>query len=154
MEAFIDCRRRGVSLNWATTFGVVCALLFAGCANPEKGARIGLAVLARAQKEAAEAFPGWDRQHQLELVAAAASKAEGAEALASYREARRPGVIGLQSLYLGIIGAEKTIAMSEMGKAKKLNLFAVVENLFSLYESAARTLRDLGAPIGGVSWER
>jgi hypothetical protein len=125
-------------------------VILAGCANPIQGARIGLLTAEKFQIKTVDQWKAYDRQHQLDIVAAAKSEAEGKAALLEYRtKVQTPVVKALQGLYLGYVAADEAVALAAMGKSK-IDLAAVVATLFDLVEKTKNTLVELGVPLGGL----
>ena len=96
--------RRSVAPTPSTAYGlaVVCLLLF-GCAMMGACNRSQRTDTLRASiisvNAARDGFLQWDRTHQHELVAAATSRDQAEQSLATYRREREPVVNGFEVAY-------------------------------------------------------
>lgn len=124
---------------------VVLVVVTACSGSIKQRADTALSTALLATNAARDQFLAWDKAHQLELIAAAQTRAQGEAALAAYRAKREPVLHAFTVAYAAIGAAAALVPLVERGLRKDTELTGLIAEA----ATAIAAIREAVAAVRG-----
>lgn len=121
-----------------------------GCAPGLDGARQALSTAERVQSTSIKALEQYDTDHQMAIVAAAKTQADGEKSLADYRLQRGKVVSAILDAAAVTQVGVTLIPLVELGQKKSSDLATWLTNLLAAGIKMREALAQFGVPAGGA----